>query len=105
LKRRNTTAFANKNSFYHKIVKAAIKSDRFTWLKSIDKNVKSQLEQIWKCAASFRIVNSASIQLAGDDKRLVESRGVADELSRHFSQDITIFVLMTSPPFHHLLNC
>lgn len=88
LKRRNTTIF----------------TDRFIWMKSIDKNLKPQLKQFWKCVASFRIINSASIQLENAGKHLVRFCGVADELTQYFSQYITICVMMSPPPFRLLLN-
>jgi hypothetical protein len=42
LKKKNSDYFYNKFSFYRKLVKATIKSDRLRWLKSIDDNLKSQ---------------------------------------------------------------
>jgi hypothetical protein len=53
-------------------------------LKSIDENVKSQSKQFWKYVASFRKINSTSIQLEVDGKYLIEPCEVADEFSKHF---------------------
>jgi hypothetical protein len=39
--KKNSDYFYNKFSFYRKLVKATIKSDRLRWLKSIDDNLKS----------------------------------------------------------------
>jgi hypothetical protein len=46
-KKKNSDYFYSKFSFYRELVKATIKSDRLTWLKSIDDNLKSQPKQFW----------------------------------------------------------
>jgi hypothetical protein len=38
--KKNSDYFYNKFSFYRKLVKATIKSDRLRWLKSTDDNLK-----------------------------------------------------------------
>jgi hypothetical protein len=101
-KKRNPTVFT-KISFCRKLVKAAIKSDRIGWLKSIDESLNSEPEHFWKCVASFKKRNATSIQLEVDGKHSVEPCDVADELSSNCIQCITILVLMSSPPFLHLL--
>jgi hypothetical protein len=70
-------------SFCRKLVKATIETDRFRWLKSADKNLKSQPKQFWKYVATFREINSNSIQLKVDGKHLIQPNDVADEFSKH----------------------
>jgi hypothetical protein len=52
--------------FYSKPVIATIKPDRLRLLKSLNENLKSQPKQFWKYVASFRKINSNSIQLEVD---------------------------------------
>jgi hypothetical protein len=83
-KKKNSDYFYNKFSFYHKLVKATIKSDRLRWLKSIDDHLKSQPKQFWKYVASFRKRNSIPIQLEVDGTLLAEPYKVADAFAKHF---------------------
>jgi hypothetical protein len=71
-------------SFYRKLMKAIIKSERLKWLKYIDGNLKSQPKLFWKHVASFKKINSLSIQLEADGMHLIEPYDVADEFSMYF---------------------
>jgi hypothetical protein len=71
-------------SFYRKLVKATIKTDKLRWLKSIDENLKSQLKQFWKYVTSFRKRNSTYIQPEIDGKHVAEPDEAAYEFSKHF---------------------
>jgi hypothetical protein len=51
-KKKNSDYFYSKFSFYRKLVKATIKSDRLRWLRSTDDNLKSQSKQFWKYVTS-----------------------------------------------------
>jgi hypothetical protein len=59
-------------------------SDRLTWLKSIDHNLKSHPKQFWKYVASYRKRNSTPIQLEVDGTHLAETYKVADAFAKHF---------------------
>jgi hypothetical protein len=83
-KKKNSDYFYNKFSFYRKLVKATIKSDRLRWLKSTDDNLKSQPKQFCKYMASYRKINSTSIQLEVDGTHLAEPYNVADAFAKNF---------------------
>ncbi|PNF20040.1 hypothetical protein B7P43_G05817 [Cryptotermes secundus] len=83
-KKKKSDCLYQKFSYYRKLVKSTIKSDRLRWLKSVDENLKSQPKQFWKYVASFRKRNSNSIQLEVDGKHLIEPHDIADEFSKHF---------------------
>jgi hypothetical protein len=50
----------------------------------MDANLKSQPKQFWKYVASFRKINSTSIQLEVDGKHLIELCEVTHEFSKQF---------------------
>jgi hypothetical protein len=83
-KKKKSDCLYQKFSYYRKLVKVTIKSDRLRWLKSVDENLKSQPKQFWKYVASFRKRNSNSIQLEVDGNHLFKPHEVADEFSKHF---------------------
>jgi hypothetical protein len=85
-KKKNSDYFYSKFSFYRKLVKATIKSDRFRQLKSIDGNLKSQSKQFWKYVGSYRKRNSNSIQLEVDGIHLTEPYKLLMLLPSIFSQ-------------------
>jgi hypothetical protein len=101
--------FYDSFSFYRKLVKNTIKSDRLRWLKSIDNNLKSRPQHFWKYVSNFRKHRSGSIQLNVDGTHLVEPIRVADAFAKHFNQFIITVALWTFPlsrsrlNFYHLL--
>jgi hypothetical protein len=101
---RKTYCLNQNCSFYRKLVKATIKSDRLRRLKSIDGNLKSQPKQFWKYVASFRKKNSASLQVQVDNKHLIEPCDVDDEFSKHFQSVYNNLCPVVFPTFRHLLN-
>jgi hypothetical protein len=104
LKKINPTCLYQNFSFYRKLVKATLTSERLRWLKFVDKNLKPQLKQFWKYAASFSERNSTSIQLETDGKHLIEPCDVADEFSKTFQSVCSDTCPVLSPPFRHPLN-
>jgi hypothetical protein len=54
--------------FSRKLVNATIKSEGLRWLRSTDENLKYQHKQFCKYVASFRKINSVSIQLEVEGK-------------------------------------
>ncbi|PNF33582.1 hypothetical protein B7P43_G14684 [Cryptotermes secundus] len=79
-----TECLYQKFSFYRKLVKITIKSDRLRWLKTVEENLKSQPKQFWKYVASFKKRNPNSIQLEVDGKHLIKPNDIDDEFSKHF---------------------
>jgi hypothetical protein len=53
-KKFKTDCFYYKFSFYWKLVKTTIETDRFHWLKSINKHLKSHPKHFWKYVSQFR---------------------------------------------------
>jgi hypothetical protein len=45
--------FYDRFSYYRKLVKNTIKSNRLTWLKSVDNNLKSRPQNFWKYVSNF----------------------------------------------------
>jgi hypothetical protein len=84
LKKKKSDCLYQILSFYRKIVKATIKSDRFRWFKSLDENLKSQPKQFWKYVSSIKKRNSNSIEFEFVGKHLIKPNDVADELSKYF---------------------
>jgi hypothetical protein len=82
-KKKNSNYFYSKFFFYHKLVKATIKSDRLRLPKSID-NLNSQPKQFWKYVASYRKRYSTSIQLEVVGTHFAEPYKVADAFAKHF---------------------
>jgi hypothetical protein len=83
-KKKKTDCLYEKFSYYRKLVKATVKSDRLRWFKYVDKNLESQPKQFWKYVASFRKRNSYSIQLEVDGKHIINPDDVAEEFANHF---------------------
>jgi hypothetical protein len=88
--------FYSKFSFYHRLVKATFKSDRLRWFND---NLKSQPKQFWKYVASYRKINSISIQLEVDGTHLAEPCEVADAFAKHFQSVYNTPCSGVSPSF------
>jgi hypothetical protein len=41
-------------SYYHKLVKTAIKTDRLLWLKSVEDNLKTKPRDLWKYVSEIK---------------------------------------------------
>jgi hypothetical protein len=41
-------------SYYRKLVKTTIKTDRLRWLKSVDDNLKAKPKDFWKYVSKFK---------------------------------------------------
>jgi hypothetical protein len=83
------------------------------WLKSIDKNLKSQHQHFWKYISNFRKHRSGSIQVEVDHRDLVQPKAVADDFSKHFQSVYNTTALSTFPhsynlmkfcPLHHIFD-
>jgi hypothetical protein len=83
-KKRPSDYFYNKFTYYRKLVKYTIKSDRLRGPKSTDNNLKSQPQYFWKYMSSFRKHRSGSIQLEVDDAHLVQPNAATDAFAKHF---------------------
>jgi hypothetical protein len=83
-KTKKTDSLYHKFSYYRKLVKATIQSDRLSWLQSVDEKLRTQPKHFWKYVASFRKTNSNSIQLEVDDNHRIQPADVADEFCKHF---------------------
>lgn len=103
-KNKSANYFYSKFSFYCKLVKATIKSERLGWLKTTDENLKLQPKQFWKYMTSFRKINSTSIQLEVDGTHLVEPCEVADVFTKHFQSVYNTPCPRVFPPFCNPLN-
>jgi hypothetical protein len=53
-KKHKTDYFYDRFSFYRKLVKRTIKSDRFHLLQSVDENLKSNPQQFWTYVSQHR---------------------------------------------------
>jgi hypothetical protein len=82
-KKKPTDCLYDRFSFYRKLVKSTIKSDRLSWLKSQD-NLKSLPQHFWKYVSNFRKHRSGPIQLNDGGTYLVEPIAVADAFAKHF---------------------
>jgi hypothetical protein len=95
-KKKPNDYFYDRFSFYRKLVKNTIKSDRLMWLTSID---NSRPQNFWKYASNFRKHRSGSIQLNVDGTHLVEPIRVADAFAKHFQ---SVYNNCCSMDFNHL---
>ena len=71
-------------SYYRKLVKSTIKSDRSRWLKSIDENLKSNPRQFWKYVSQYRARNSDLTHLDVDGVLLQNPSEMVAAFSKHF---------------------
>ncbi|PNF36765.1 hypothetical protein B7P43_G11156, partial [Cryptotermes secundus] len=76
--------FYDRFSYYRKLVKNTIKSDRLRWLKTVDNNLKSQPQHFWKYISNFRKHRSGSIHLEVDGTHRAQPEAVADAFAKHF---------------------
>jgi hypothetical protein len=79
-------------------------SDRPKWLKSIDKNLKSQPQHFWKYVSNFRKHRSGSIQLEVVGTHLVQPDAVADAFAKHFKSVYNNHCSMDFPPLSQSSN-
>ncbi|PNF31813.1 hypothetical protein B7P43_G09329, partial [Cryptotermes secundus] len=96
-KKKQTDHYYDKFIFYRKLVKSAIKTDRLRWLKSIDNDLKTQPQHLWKYVSSFRKHTLGCIQLQVDGVHLDEPTAVADTFAKHF-QSLYNTHCPTDPP-------
>jgi hypothetical protein len=64
-------------------VKATVKTGRFPWLKSVDKNLKSHPKQFWKYVSQFKKKSTDLIRLDVDGV-LNKPRDIAEAFSKYF---------------------
>jgi len=57
-KKNRSEYYYSKFSYYQKLAKIKIKSDKLNWYKSVDKGLKTKLTKFWKYISSFTIHNS-----------------------------------------------
>lgn len=79
-----TDCFYDKFSFYRKLVKSTLKSDRSRWLNSVDENLKSHPQQFWKYVSQYRKKNSDATHLNIDGVLLHNPLDIAESFSEHF---------------------
>jgi hypothetical protein len=82
-KKYKAACFYDKFSYYRKLVKATVKTDRFRWLKSIDENLKSHPKQFWKYVSQFRR-RTDLVHLDVGCVVLNKPRDIAEAFSKHF---------------------
>jgi hypothetical protein len=98
------------HSFFRKLIKVTIKSDRERWLKSVDDNLISQPKQFWKYVYNFRRKDNTFTQIKVDDHFVIDPKNIADAFVNHFksifntscptitaSQPVTTDFLPTAP--------
>lgn len=66
-----------------KLVKTTIKSDRFPWLKSADKNLKSHPKKIWKYILQFGKKNT-ELRHFDIDSIFYKLRDISEAFSKYF---------------------
>jgi hypothetical protein len=77
---------------------------RLRWLKSIDNNLKSQPQHVWKYISNFRKHRSGFIHLEVDGAHLVHKKQLLMLSRSTFVLFITAIVLWTFLIFLNLLN-
>jgi hypothetical protein len=83
-KKLKADCFYHKLSFYRKLVKTTIKSDRTRWLHSVDENLKSHPQQFWKYVSQYRKKHSDATNLDVYGVLLQNPRDIAEAFSEHF---------------------
>jgi hypothetical protein len=84
-KKNKSDIYYSKFSYYRKLVKNAVKSDRSRWLKSIDESLKNIPKKFWNYVSLVPEKNKLnSFQLLVDGTYLVESSQVAEAFADHF---------------------
>jgi hypothetical protein len=83
-KKHKAGRFYDRFSFYRKLVKTTIKTDRFRWLKSVDENLKSHPKQFWKYVSQFRKKNTDLIHLEISGTLINKPRDVGEAFATHF---------------------
>jgi hypothetical protein len=90
-------------SFFCKIVKVTIKSDRQQWLKSVDDNLISQREQFWECVSNFRRKDNTFTQIQVDDQFVTDPKNIADAFGNHFKSIVNTSCPTVTAP-HSLMT-
>jgi hypothetical protein len=75
-------------SFFRKLVKVTIKSDRQRWLKSVDDNLISQPKQIWKYVSNFRRKDNNFTQIKVDDHFVTDPKNIDYAFANHFKSTV-----------------
>jgi hypothetical protein len=70
--------------FFCKLVKMTIETDRFHWLKSSDKNLKSHPKQFWKYVSQFRKKNADLLHLEINGILTNKPGDIAEASSKNF---------------------
>jgi hypothetical protein len=72
-------------SYYHKVVKTTIKTDRLVWLKTIDNNLRTQQKHFWKCISKFKRDDQSVTEIEIGNKIITEPQFIAEAFADHFS--------------------
>jgi hypothetical protein len=100
-KKLKNDCFYDKFSFYCKLVKTTIKTNRFRWLKSVDENFKSLPKQFRKYH-SLGKTDAGLIQLDTGGVVLNKSRDIAEAFSKHFK---SVYSSLCSGTFSSVNKC
>ncbi|PNF19791.1 hypothetical protein B7P43_G14658 [Cryptotermes secundus] len=83
-KKHKTDRLYDRFSFYRKLVKRTIKSDKHLWLLSVDQNLKSNPQQFWKYVSQHRKKYNDLTYLDDDGVLLNEPHDIVESFSKHF---------------------
>ena len=83
-KKYKTDCFYKKFSFYRKLVKSTIKSDRSRWLHYVDENLKCNPQQFWKYVSQYRKKCNDATHFDVNGVLTHNSRDIAEAYSEHF---------------------
>jgi hypothetical protein len=71
-------------SYYRKLIKTTIETDRLVWLKTID-NLRTQPKYFWKYISKFKRNDQSVIQIGIGNRIIKEPQFIAEAFADHFS--------------------
>jgi hypothetical protein len=78
-------------TYYRKLVKTTIKTDRLLWVQSVEDNLKTSPKDFWKYVSRFK-KNELS-QLKNSQKVITEPRRIVEAFADHFLPFLPLHLL------------